>query len=302
MTDLFPRALPLAAALPLLALAPCAAAQGFAAELVAPGVVSGARSDYNPVLTATGDTLYFVRGGADFSGQKILRAHRVAGGWSEPREVEFSDARWGDSDLTLSADGTRMWFSSKRPIDGGTAERRDYDVWAAEMRDGRWGAPSHVPALSSPQPDFGPEMRGDTLWLNSYRAGGLGASDLYRAVRGDGGWTVAHVGAPLSGPSHEADPVVSPDGRFLVFVAWDRPGGAGEGDLYAARRTADGGWSEPVSLGPAVNTAAFELTPSFSPDGAWLWFASFRAAPDAAPGAAGADVYRIRVADLPALR
>ena len=67
-------------------------------------------------------------------------------------------------------------------------------------------------------------------------------------------------------------------GRLSLVLAFgsttirsDRPGGAGEGDLYVSYRTA-GAWGAPVSLGSAVNTPAYEYTPWVSADGKWLYF------------------------------
>lgn len=294
--------LPLSATLlafaPLFAAPPLALpADPPAVERVGEGVLSTSAHEFNPTLSPDGQTLYFVRGNADFTGQKIMASRWEGGRWGAPERVAFSDERFFDSDLTLSGDGGTMVFASTRPRPDGGGRAEDYDLWrSVRGADGRWGEPSHLGAVNSAAPEFGPELHGGWLLFNSYRAGRDGLSDLYR-VRWEGGAPAGApetLGAVLNSPSHDADPVLSPDGRVLVFVSWDRPGGLGKGDLYVSVRQGEG-WSAPESLGAGVNSAGFDFTPFFSPDGEWLYFASDR-------GGEAADLYRVRVRDVEALR
>lgn len=73
--------------------------------------------------------------------------------------------------------------------------------------------------------------------------------------------------------SWESQPALSPDGSALYFAS-SRLDGLGGTDIYVMRRTADGSWSEPENLGPAVNTPCDELSPFVSSDGSWLYFSS----------------------------
>lgn len=80
-----------------------------------------------------------------------------------------------------------------------------------------------------------------------------------------------------------AHPALSPSGRKLLFVS-DMPGGYGGTDLYQCEWQ-DGQWSEPVNLGPAINTAHDEAYPFMAADGT-LYFAS-----NGHPGLGGFDIY-----------
>jgi hypothetical protein len=60
-------------------------------------------------------------------------------------------------------------------------------------------------------------------------------------------------------------PSVSPDGRRLYFAS-NRPGGFGGMDLYVSTLI-DNKWSEPVNLGPKVNTPKNEVFPFIHADG-----------------------------------
>ncbi|MEZ4739649.1 MAG: PKD domain-containing protein [Flavobacteriales bacterium] len=69
-------------------------------------------------------------------------------------------------------------------------------------------------------------------------------------------------------------PAFTSDGRVLLFAS-DMPGGFGGMDLYLSEWT-ELGWTEPVNLGPSINTASNEVFPTFSFDGS-LHFSSDRA-------------------------
>jgi hypothetical protein len=60
-------------------------------------------------------------------------------------------------------------------------------------------------------------------------------------------------------------PSISPDGRRLYFAS-NRPGGFGGMDLYVATLI-DNKWSEPVNLGPKINTQKDEVFPFIHADG-----------------------------------
>ena len=96
---------------------------------------------------------------------------------------------------------------------------------------------------------------------------------------------------------HERNATFSRDG-LLLFFSSSRPGGSGGLDLYVSRRTDrndDQGWSTPVNLGPAVNSAAADVGPAYIEDeagGTVLYFTSNRLAP---AGFGAADIYISRL-------
>jgi peptidoglycan-associated lipoprotein len=68
-----------------------------------------------------------------------------------------------------------------------------------------------------------------------------------------------------------AHPAISPDGSVLYFVS-DIAGGYGKKDIWMVRKSGDG-WSEPLNLGPDINTPEDELFPYVRSDGT-LYFSS----------------------------
>jgi len=116
--------------------------------------------------------------------------------------------------------------------------------------------------------------RGDTVLFAARQAGNVsGDYDLFT-----GRYLFDAIDDPLrrelsSTIFWDAQPALSPDGNVLYFSS-DRRGGTGGTDIYRSTRNADGRWSTPENIGPAVNTPCDELSPWVSGDGAWLYFSS----------------------------
>jgi len=80
-----------------------------------------------------------------------------------------------------------------------------------------------------------------------------------------------------------AHSALTPDGSKLYFSS-DMPGTMGGMDIWVCNRT-DHGWSQPVNLGPSVNTKGNELFPTISDDG-MIYFSS-----NGRGGIGGLDIY-----------
>jgi flagellar motor protein MotB len=89
-------------------------------------------------------------------------------------------------------------------------------------------------------------------------------------------WSKAqNAGKPLNTRHNEGAQSISADGRYMYFTACERPDGYGRCDIYYT--TSDGStWSEPVNIGPPVNTQYWESLPSISANGEMLFFVSNR--------------------------
>lgn len=104
-------------------------------------------------------------------------------------------------------------------------------------------------------------------------------------IRPGGKYTKAQVinGSINQEPSKGAINL-SQDGDWLLF-AGNFNQGFGNFDLYISYNTPEG-WSEPVNLGPNINTEFWESAPSISPDKSALYFSSNRPG-----GYGGKDLY-----------
>ena len=88
--------------------------------------------------------------------------------------------------------------------------------------------------------------------------------------------TPINLGPPINTPGFDGGPSLSADGLTL-YVASDRPGGAGRDDLWvSSRKTTRDAWQIPVNLGATINSAEGDASPSISADGLELYFDSGR--------------------------
>lgn len=81
-------------------------------------------------------------------------------------------------------------------------------------------------------------------------------------------------------------PALSLEGDVLYFSS-DRPGGQGGMDIWYCNIDEYGGLSEPINMGPYVNTSGDEVTPYFNYFTKTLYFSS-----DALGGIGGLDIYK----------
>lgn len=85
--------------------------------------------------------------------------------------------------------------------------------------------------------------------------------DVYVTVQdGKGLWSEPiNLGAQINTAYDEISPFMAADGRTLYFASNGRPGYGGY-DIYMSKRTGDSWteWSEPVNLGPEINTTGFD--------------------------------------------
>ncbi|WP_182067717.1 TolB family protein [Stenotrophomonas pavanii] len=172
--------------------------------------------------------------------------------------------------LTLSPDGkTALWFSRNRP--GGPG---GYDIWVSRHDGQRW-QPATPVSFNTPGRDFDPAFSADghVVYFCSDRAGGQGGDDLYRVSMGSDGrfGEPVNLGPAVNSAADEFAPMLSPDGRTLLFSS-DRAGGAGGHDLYSAAMI--GGVAQPARpLAGDLNTAAQEFDATFLGDGRTVVFA-----------------------------
>jgi len=84
--------------------------------------------------------------------------------------------------------------------------------------------------------------------------------DIYVCVKRKNGWSSPiNAGRVLNSAGDEFSPFLSSDGRTLYFATNGRPG-YGDVDIFMSKRIGDDWtqWTEPVNLGPGINTVGFD--------------------------------------------
>ena len=255
-----------------------------APRLLAPGVVSTGDIEFSPALTPDGKTLYFSKGSPGMKRAMWIVVSRLENGaWTTPEVAPFS-GRYNDIDATISPDGKRMFFASTRPVDGGTASKKDFDLWVMDRTASGWSEPRNLgPTVNSVGSESTTSVTADgTLYIGaSGRDGGPRTGRrLYRSRFVNGSYeTPEPLPAPVDGGDEDSNQYVSPDGRFMIFMS--KRAGADAG-LYVTYLE-NGAWSSPSPLDAKLNADYASYTPLISPDGKTFYFTSQKGAFDTPP-------------------
>jgi len=185
-------------------------------------------------LSADGTLLIFTHcdkkkgfGSCDLYSSKRLEN----GKWSNPSNMgKIINTRHWDAQPSLSADGSILYFSSKR--DGGLGGS---DIWRSQKnKEGRWSKPTNLgTSINTPANDEAPFIHADgqTLYFRSLGHPSLGGYDLYRSIKESDSWSkVTHLGSPINTTGEDGALVVSLDGT-KGYYATDQYNGKELGHL-----------------------------------------------------------------------
>ncbi|MFT3884159.1 MAG: hypothetical protein QM724_01640 [Flavobacteriales bacterium] len=180
----------------------------------------------------------------------------------------------------VTADGNTMYLTSRR--EGTTGGFRDpggqyfEDIYMARRIDDVWSNATNVgKPLNTYVQDATVGLSPDGNEMIVYRTSqDLVSGDLLLTKKVDGLWqTPERMTDRINSDAHEPSATISPDGSEIYFTS-DRAGGYGGRDLYRIRRLPNGEWSQPLNLGPTVNTPYDEDAPFIHSDGTTLFFSS----------------------------
>ncbi|OGU61073.1 MAG: hypothetical protein A2X64_10555 [Ignavibacteria bacterium GWF2_33_9] len=219
-----------------------------------------------------------------------------------PKNINSSQDEW---DPNPTPDGKYLFFSGQRQGSMG-----GNDVFISTNQGETWSNPVSLglPINSEANETIdNVSVDGNTLFLSGNFAGTFGLFDIYSASATEEGWgNLYHYPMPINSTYQDESGYLTSDGKALLFTS-DRPNESGEQvsygtyfhggvngnmDIYVSLKTEDG-WSEPINLGPAVNTPFSERSAFLHPDGKTLYFSS-----DGHPGLGHMDVFKsVRLSD-----
>jgi len=204
----------------------------------------------------------------------LYLTQRNGAGWSEPALLPWS-GRYQDYEPALLPNGSVLVFNSRRPWPDGRLPPHN-DLWMTRRTSAGWEEPHPVSAVNT----FDLEESYATLTADGRLIflKGLGNEvyDLYESRLGpDGTFSAAARSSVSTDQYGEADPMVAPDGSYLIFTRWDPAVGWDKGcDLWIAFREGEG-WGPPAPLS-LLNSAGPDFGAAISPDGQWLYYRSSR--------------------------
>jgi hypothetical protein len=199
------------------------------------------------------------------------------GRWSEPEVAPFS--AYMPYNFTVGPAGKTLYFTTLMSPDKSTSMLLEQaNIWAVTLADNGWTEPVMLGASINTEEyyeNYPTVARDGTVYYMSRREDTVGKTDIYRSENRDGKYAAAeNIGTPVNSVQSDQDPFIAPDGSYLIVCLTAREDSFGGYDLYVSFPGEHGSWSEPVNLGPGVNSAAAEFRPYVTVDGKYLFFTS----------------------------
>lgn len=202
----------------------------------------------------------------------ILTVKSVAG--IKPFLHDLLEDQLSVRDLTIRFDGKEAYFSSQSLYGEVSA------IMCIRKVDGKWTQPELI-SFSGNAKDLEPFLSPDGLRL--YFASNRKAIDdssernydIWYVERSelDAEWSdPINLGEPVNTSGNEFYPAVTTEGD--LYFTYDGEGSKGEDDIFVSEYI-DGKYSEPVSLGQAINSAGYEFNAFIAPDGSYLLFSGY---------------------------
>lgn len=206
-----------------------------------------------------------------------LMSHPVA---FNPRPIEGLSTP-ADEYLGVLSPDESQWFFTKTmeeiDLDGRVGARKTVDEYfcSANVTDGRVQS---VMKLEYPfnqgNNEGGPGITADNQWLVLTYCTTPNDCGLFLVQNEYDAWGRMKPIMSVNVPGQwDSQPCISANGDKIIFAS-NRPGGMGGLDLWMVQRLATGGWSDPINLGPEVNTPNHEKSPFLHADGRTLYFSS----------------------------
>ncbi|MFC1565287.1 hypothetical protein ACFL6G_10145 [candidate division KSB1 bacterium] len=250
---------------------------GMVPEIFAPEIISTKdKVELNSVFSPDGKEFYFSRWDEDMNDFRIMVTRRINDIWTKPETAPFS-GKFGEADISISPDGQRFFFCSKRPFPGSNEPNTSYHIWYMTRSNSYWidPKPIQLPDGSYLKALHPTSTKNGILYFQARLGRTYGESDLYRSKLENGVLnTPENLGERVNSSFSEADVVISPDESFLIVVCQDRPEIMGDSDLYVGFRI-NGTWTELINMGNVINSEIGESSPMLSPDGKYLFFGRY---------------------------
>lgn len=237
-----------------------------------------------PIISSDGQTLYFTREGHPDN----LGSMRYQDVWYSQID---SIGNFGlaqnighpiNNDNTnfafaLSSDGNVLYLGHIYLPDG-----RNISGFSKSIFDGeKWSTPESLNVRNyynkSRSGSFNMSSDGKTMLLAIERDDSYGLMDIYVSfLLVDGTWSEPkNLGGTINTATEEVSPYLASDGKTLYFSTGGHPG-YGDNDMFFSKRLDETwtNWSEPMNLGPEINTKGWDAYYTISSDGKYAYYVS----------------------------
>jgi hypothetical protein len=198
----------------------------------------------------------------------------------------------------LSSDGKILYFCRSGHPENIGGKKDKGDIWfSLKDENGNWqkaqniGSPInniHKNDIAGISPD------GNTIFLhNFYDTAGKLKPGISYSQKASSGWSdpiKLEISYFYNASEHQSSSISS-NGKIMI-LSLDSYGTFGSEDLYVSFRQPSGVWTEPMNMGPGINTSFQEMAPFLAEDNTTLFFVS-----NGRKGRGSKDVYKTKRLD-----
>jgi len=251
---------------------------GDSARLFAPGIISTGMDERDFAITPDGNEIFFCREAGNFRYVTIFYSMRSDDVWSLPEVFDHcTDPAFKYVEPHISPDGTKLYFISTMPAD--SASEGNEDIWVCTKTDGRWSAPRNLGApVNTKSKEFFPSVTHDGTIYYTHLDTVTNEEFIYRSRLVDGVYQQPEkLSANVNIGRARYNAFIAADESYIIIPAYGMPDSYGATDYYIAFRDSLDNWSQPMNMGPTVNTSfSREWSASVSADGKYIFLMSDR--------------------------
>lgn len=245
------------------------------AAIFAPNIISDEFGNRDMAISSKEDELFYTMQYNYGMISTILYSKKINGKWSIPEVADFC-GRYKDIEPAFSYDGTKLYFSSNRPLVD-TGKEKDYDIWYVTKTNGKWSNPVNMrsPVNTDKDEYYASVARNNNIYFTRATEGR--EEDIMVCKFTNGTYTEAEsLPDSINSTGDEFNAFVDLEEQYIIFSGYKRKDGYGSGDLYISKKDENGEWQRAKNLGTAINSSALDYCPYITPDKKYFFFTSNR--------------------------
>ncbi len=226
-----------------------------------------------PVFTPDGKYMFFSAYINNEKPQRIFIVEKEGNFWQKPKVASFS-GKYQEGNPVVSPDGTKIYFSSKRPDKEEDPELDGSRIWFVEKHDG-WREPKLLKFPTKIGIGAVPSYISNSGILYFSVRVAKRDYDIYECKLIENIPTdIKRLDEPISFLNEiELGAITDPDNKLLIFSVFSKTGNNKIG-LYISKKTKEGLWSKP-RLADRFEILKESRFPGFTPDGEYFFFLSY---------------------------
>jgi hypothetical protein len=237
------------------------------AIIFAPGIISVSnRYEYAFSISPNHDEYFYNAEESEDTTQPsgLLHIKRIGDKWLKPQKANLNQEDLWEQEAFFSPNGNDIYYAVSNVV----SDTRYTKIWLSHKTKNGW---SKGEVLNSPINESAKRIFYATFSTNgNLYYTNVDSLKIHMSENNNGKYdNFNEIGLPRAGHAY-----IAPDEDFIIFDS-QQSDTYGKTDIYVAFKKIDGNWSEPINLGPQVNTEYLETCPSLSPDGKYIFFGRY---------------------------